>query len=99
MKLQLNFDKKTVTLENDVNMGEFFQWFSEKIDNWKEWTVKTNTVVEWREPIVIERHAPFIWPRPYYLDSPTVTYSSEITSGPTLTIQAERSPIVNLEVN
>lgn len=47
MKLQLDFDLKTILIEDDVNLGEFIKKIKKVIPEWKEWSFKTNTTINY----------------------------------------------------
>ena len=47
MKFQLDFDLKTITIDEDVNLGEFVGKIKKIIPEWKEWNFKTNTVINY----------------------------------------------------
>lgn len=55
MKLQIDYDKKTITLENNVNLGDLFERIDQLLPEWKEWQLETKTEIQWSNPIYIER--------------------------------------------
>lgn len=73
MKIQLDYTNKTLSLENGVNMGEFFKRIKVILPDWKEWELKTNTVINnFSRPMIIEKH----YQRPWWewQSQPLVTY-------------------------
>ena len=45
MKIQLDFDAKLITVENNVNLGEFVKKIKRVLPDWKEWDITSNTVI------------------------------------------------------
>lgn len=71
MIIELDFEKKEVTIKDDVNIGEFIEKMSE-IKDWKDWKVKTRQ--SYTAPQIIEIHPnPYLWyvPIPSYPVLPT----------------------------
>lgn len=69
MIIELDFEKKEVTIKDDVNIGEFIEKMSE-IKDWKEWKVKTRQ--SYTVPQIIEIHPnPYPWYVPIYPVLPT----------------------------
>lgn len=92
MKIQIDYDTKTVTLDNNVNLGEFMVKIKVILPDWKDWKLNTNTnIVYPSSPILIER--PY---RPWW-QGPLVTYSGTST-GTFLTSQPSTGKYM-LEVN
>ena len=50
MKIQLDFDNKTISIENNVNLKEFIATIKKVIPDWQEWELKTNTTINWHYP-------------------------------------------------
>ena len=56
MKLQLDFTSKTITIEDNVNLGDFIKKMKVLLPDLLEWTLITNTIINnWSNPIYIER--------------------------------------------
>ncbi len=53
MKIQLDYDTKTITLVNDVSLKEFFNKIKTLLPNWKEWNLNSQTIIGWANPISI----------------------------------------------
>lgn len=93
MKIQLDFSKKIITIEEDVNLKILFDKVETIIPDWKDWTLKTNTTIEWNTQI-IERERPFWYPltnRPACTLTATDTFDSEpmvISGGGIVQIEA-----------
>ena len=79
MKIQIDYDNKTISLEDNVDLGLFVKRIKEILPEWKEWSLKTNTVIEnWTPPFQVYPLYPW-WNQPYgtqpnFIDctSPTV---------------------------
>lgn len=75
MKIQIDDSKKTITLDNGVNMGEFFKKIKVIVPDWEEWSLETNTVISnWGNPIYIDRY-PYQYP---WVNNPIYTGGSDI---------------------
>ena len=66
MKIQLDTLAKTIKLENDVLLGDFFEKIMTILpnDSWKEFKLITKTKIEWRNPypIIVKEIQPWIYP-------------------------------------
>lgn len=65
MKLQLDTTNKIIKVEEKVNLGEFIELLEQQIlpnGKWKEFTLETKTIINWTNPVIIERDRPFIQP-------------------------------------
>ena len=60
MKIQIDFDNKVISIESNVNLGEFFERIEKILPEWKEFELKTNTEIKWQAPVYIEPYQ-----RPY----------------------------------
>lgn len=61
MKIQIDLTAKTIKLESNVNFGEFIEKMQQMLPDWKEYSISTNTTIQWKEyPVWIykpyERH-------------------------------------------
>ena len=66
MKLQLDTVEKTITIDQDVNLGDLVKTLNSLLPKkqWKEYKLTTNTVVYWQEaPTPLFPNAPI---QPYY---------------------------------
>ena len=67
MKIQIDTNKKVISVEEDVNLDEFFKALKRLFPNggWKEYALKTETIINWFNPIIYERelspHTPYPW--------------------------------------
>lgn len=75
MKIQIDFDNKIITLENNVNLKEFYDRIKMLLPDgeWKNYNIDTNTVINnWKDPIYIPYtpipinpyhwwNEPFVW--------------------------------------
>lgn len=55
MKVQLDTINKTITIEEDVNLHDFYEQINAILPDgkWREFTLKVGKIVEWRQPITI----------------------------------------------
>ena len=76
MKIQIDTVSKTLTVEEDVNLDEFYNEINTLLPGglWREFTLKMTKIVEWNDPIVIPQHDPFnvpnTTPNPYPYPGP-----------------------------
>lgn len=81
MKLQINTTEKTIKVEEKVNLKELLDNVKKLFPNneWKEYTLETNTVINWTSnPIIIRDYTYPHYPwttQPYYYDG---TISNEM---------------------
>ena len=74
MKIQLDTTNKVITVEENVNLGEFVRMIQKLLHKdcpfgeWKEYSLNSNTVIyNWGNPLIIDR-SPVIypwWQQPY----------------------------------
>ena len=66
MKIQLDTIQKTIKLESSVKLQELFDTLNKLLPGgqWAEFTLETNTIINWSNPIVINPVTPW-WERPY----------------------------------
>lgn len=77
MKIELDTKEKTIKVAEDVNLEEFISLAKQLLPDglWKEYTLKTNTIINWTStPIVINLYRPY-YPQPYY---PWITYTNDV---------------------
>jgi hypothetical protein len=60
MKIQLDTINKTITIEEDVNLHDFYEELNSLLPSglWREFTLKVAKITEWRNPITITPHTP-----------------------------------------
>ncbi|MDC7250725.1 MAG: hypothetical protein PQJ49_12480 [Sphaerochaetaceae bacterium] len=74
MKIQLDYDRKVISLQNNVNLKEFVEKIESIIPDWREWTLETTTIHQnWTNPIIID--TPVNPPIPWW-QQPTVMYDT-----------------------
>lgn len=85
MKIQLDYDNQIITLEDAVNLGQFFEKLHRLVPDFKDWTLKTKTTIEWTNPFQI---IPDWWNRPYkpwwdgpYYTNTTTGYTTDTNTG------------------
>ncbi len=106
MKIQLDFDNKTIKLENSVNLGELAETLNKILPNnqWKDFKLETNTVINnWSSPTIIYRdiwdYNHFTWYVPStitYANSGNITAGNSYSVGNTFTAS---SGTYNIELN
>ena len=71
MKIQLDTVNKTITIEEDVNLHDFYEQLNSILPDgkWREFTLKVSKITEWRDPISIPNTTQPYNPLPY--DNPT----------------------------
>jgi len=50
MKLQLDYDNKSIRLEQSTNLGDFIEKISTILPDFKDWTLTTTTIQNWGNP-------------------------------------------------
>ena len=75
MKIQLDTTRKTMTIEEDIKLGNFVDLVKELLpDNeWKQYTLVTDTkIINWEKPIIMpfKTYDPFDWRKGGTLGSP-----------------------------
>lgn len=78
MKIQLDTDNKIIKLDEKVNLGDFMDLLNTLLpfSKWREFTLETNTVINWDYPIVTQPTIinPYT-PRPWW-EQPWITYGT-----------------------
>lgn len=61
MKIQLDTINKTIQIEEDVNLHDFYEQINGLLPSglWRDFTLKVGKIVEWRESITIKPNTPF----------------------------------------
>lgn len=80
MKLQLDTTAKTIKIEESINLGELTKALEKLLPNglWKEFKLETNSIIEWRNSVIIDRYVPYRqpwweWCKRTYSDETMVT--------------------------
>jgi hypothetical protein len=106
MKLQINTDVKTITVEDSVNLGELFELLMVMFPNftWKEFLLcPVNKIEYWSNPVIIPwQPTPWIYPvDPFihplalkYVTGECITESNTSVEGAAVT-----SSVYNLVIN
>jgi len=96
MKLQIDTSRKTISLEEQVNLGDLFETLETLLPNglWKQYSLIPNSTLTWSNPI-------YIYPNTYEVPNtnpvwewPTVTCGS---SGASIPSSTTTSHIYNVE--
>jgi hypothetical protein len=82
MKLKIDFDTKVITLEKNVNLGEFISKIEAFIPDWKDWKLDTNTIVNWTAPVYRG------WP--YWYNTPYLTTANDLGNTKGLSTSSNR---------
>ena len=86
MKLQIDTSAKVIKIEESVNFGELIEKIKKLLPNeWKDYKLETDTVIQWRNPVVIQDWPlypkyPNWWTQPYYSTGGTVMGETKITT-------------------
>lgn len=66
MKIQLDFTRKEIVLESNVNLKEFFDQIKTLLPDWKDWKLSANNTIYWSNPIPWTWYEPFnpFWNKP-----------------------------------
>lgn len=94
MKIQLDTEKKTIKIEEDASLEKLMSFMQATFpDNWKEYKVLTNTIINWTT------YPQYVWPnwtwRPYDVYCGT-SATSTFTNPHTFTTT---NGTYNLEIN
>ena len=93
MKIQLDTINKSITIEEDVNLHDFYEQINSLLPGglWRDFTLKVEKIKEWNNPITVTPHTPInpfipINPNPSPYTYPNVWYTTSNTNnGSTLT--------------
>lgn len=74
MKIQLDTINKTITIEEDVNLHDFYEELNSLLPGglWREFTLKVSKIKDWNDPITITPSRP-INPLPPFDPNPNHT--------------------------
>jgi hypothetical protein len=63
MRIQLDTINKTITIEEDVNLHDFYEELNSLLPGglWREFTLKVSKIKDWENPINIPPTTPHIW--------------------------------------
>lgn len=91
MKLQLDTENKTITIEEDVNLHEFYEQINNILPGglWREFTLKVEKIREWNNPITVTPQTPQTPLTPYPPTYPQIWYgtsNTDIIGGNNLTL-------------
>lgn len=79
MKIELDYDNKLIKLENKTELKVFIETIQKILPDWEKWTLDTNTIINWSNPITITT-IPYIHvPRPWW-EQPYVYYGTDGTN-------------------
>ena len=73
MRVQLDYDRKTISVENSINLSQFMTKIKKILPDWKDWELQTNTIIN-SNPYYIYNDKPWwVNPGPIYCTSQTIT--------------------------
>lgn len=78
MKIQIDFNKKTIKLEQQANLGEFVDKISKLMDDWKDYALECNTTINWSS------YPTYIYPERRWYSQLTHTGTNEYTGSITI---------------
>ena len=86
MKIQLDTINKTITIEEDVNLHDFYEEINSILPGglWREFTLKVEKIKEWNNHITVTPHTPI---NPYtnpYPTYPQIWYTTSNSDNDTL---------------
>ena len=97
MKIQFDTEKKLIRIEEKVNLNELFERLNVYLpnDEWKEYELETNTVIDnWTLPIIIDRP---VWPHPYPFNPNIPIPQQPFYNWPTITCSSENNHVYNIQ--
>jgi hypothetical protein len=61
MKIQLDTVNKTIQIEEDVNLHDFYEQINGLLPSglWRDFTLKVGKIVKWEEPYKVTPNTPF----------------------------------------
>ena len=99
MKIQFDFEQKTIKLEGDVNFGKLIKQLDKMKVPYKEFTLETNSVINnWTYPIIYPQpywNNPDWWCNSYYNGTFAIDCQSHTTTNAKI---ANTTSIYNVEV-
>lgn len=82
MKIQLDTEKKTIQIEEEVLLSKLINTLNALLpkQEWKKYTLKTNTVINnWSNPVIIKEYPTGPYYRDYWWTSPYYFNGTEST--------------------
>lgn len=77
MIINLDFNKKVITLSKEVNLKDFYKKIKIILPEWEEWSLKTNSTIINPTQIIEKK----VWENPYWYNQPYVTYENKTHLG------------------
>jgi len=75
MKIQIDTVKKTVKVEESVNLGQFIKGIKKMLPGWEQFTLDTSHIFGWTSPVMIP-YDPYPWWRKEQPRYPWIIYGS-----------------------
>jgi hypothetical protein len=102
MKMQLDTTNKLIKVEGTVNLGEFMEILKKLLPDgkWKEFSIETQTYINWVNPIVINPYEPCPTPWPWWDQTWVVSCdgTTENTTNYTFLPNFLKSGVYNVEI-
>lgn len=108
LRIQLNTAEKTIKLEGNVNLGEFYKQIKKLLPkdspfgSWDEYAIETQTTISyWNNPIIVKEYVPYT---PWWNTCTTGSYivsnctTAVADGGITYTSASTSDCIYNLEI-
>ena len=98
MKLQIDTNKKTIKIEESINLFDLMNTLNQLFpnDSWKEYSLESATITNWINPTYIQPHT-IIFERPYY--RPFEVYCGTSNSTNYVNTLSSSNTIHNIELN
>lgn len=94
MKIQIDTESKMIRLEKQIELGTFFKYIKKLLPDgeWREYTLETNTIVNWQNPVVIREIQRERYNDPWitWRDRTYTTMNGGITHGSTYCLEVSR---------
>lgn len=80
MRIQIDTDSKVIKLDSKENLGKFFYIIEKMVEDWRDYSIDTNTTIVWQSPIYVQY--PY-YTQPYWTTSSTTGSESTYALSPT----------------
>jgi hypothetical protein len=77
MKIQIDTINKTITIEEDINLHEFYEEINKLLPSglWREFSLKMTKITEWKDPITVPSTSPSPTIHPWSTPNPTTPWT------------------------
>lgn len=96
MNLQIDTEKKTIKLEEDVNLGKLFEVLEMLLPNerWREYKLLYGGITHWADPIIYQPYVGSPNPDKPFWEQPWCTSGTITTSSGTTTIYNNANTVI-----